>query len=454
MANSYVEKVLAQIEEKNPGEREFLQAVHEVYPTLEPVLEDHPEFAEAKVLERMAEPERVIIMRVPWVDDRGEIQINRAFRVQMSSAIGPYKGGLRFHPSVNLGLLKFLAFEQVFKNALTTLPMGGAKGGADFDAKGRSPGEVRRFCQSLMTELYRHIGQFTDIPAGDIGVGSREIGYLFGQYKRITGEFTGVITGKGVGWGGSLVRPEATGYGSVYFAEEMLATRDEAIAGKTCLVSGSGNVAQYTIEKLIDQGAKAVTLSDSDGFVYDPDGIDEEKLAFVLELKNVRRGRIGEYAERFPGATFTSVDPRADSNGLWAIPADCAFPSATQNEINGKDAANLVGNGVALVSEGANMPTSPEGIELFLTANILYGPGKAANAGGVAVSGLEMAQDSQHLQWDREEVDERLRLIMRSIHLQVREAAERYGLPGNYVAGANIAGFLKVAGAMLDEAVV
>jgi glutamate dehydrogenase (NADP+) len=454
MANSYVEKVLAQIEEKNRGEREFLQAVHEVYPTLEPVLEDHPEFAEAKVLERMAEPERVVIMRVPWVDDRGEIQINRAFRVQMSSAIGPFKGGLRFHPSVNLGLLKFLAFEQVFKNALTTLPMGGAKGGADFDPKGRSSGEVRRFCQSLMTELYRHIGQFTDIPAGDIGVGSREIGYLFGQYKRITGEFTGVITGKGVGWGGSLVRPEATGYGSVYFAEEMLATRDEPIAGKTCLVSGSGNVAQYTVEKLIDQGAKAVTLSDSDGFVYDPDGIDEEKLAFVLELKNVRRGRIREYAERFAGATFTAVDPRADSNGLWAIPADCAFPSATQNEINGKDAANLVGNGVTLVSEGANMPTSPEAIELFLTANILYGPGKAANAGGVAVSGLEMAQDSQHLQWDREEVDERLRLIMRSIHSQVREAAERYGLPGNYVAGANIAGFLKVAGAMLDEAVV
>lgn len=452
--NSYVEKVLADVEAKNPGEPEFLQAVHEVYTTITPVLDEHPEFAEAKILERMAEPERVIIMRVPWVDDKGELHINRAFRVQMSSAIGPYKGGLRFHPTVYLGLLKFLAFEQVFKNALTTLPMGGAKGGSDFDPKGRSDAEVRRFCQSLMTELYRHIGQFTDIPAGDIGVGGREIGYLFGQYKRITNEFTGVLTGKGMSWGGSLIRPEATGYGAVYFADEMLATRRDSVDGKTCLVSGSGNVAQYTVEKLIALGAKPVTLSDSGGFIHDPFGIDAEKLAWVMDLKNVRRGRISEYAERFPGATFTPADPDADYNMLWTIPAHCAFPSATQNEISGKDAANLVGNHVMVVAEGANMPTTPDGIDIFISANILYGPGKAANAGGVAVSGLEMAQQSQRLQWERNDVDLRLRSIMHDIHTQVHEAAERYGLPGNYVAGANIAGFKKVAGAMLDEAVI
>jgi glutamate dehydrogenase (NADP+) len=451
--SSYIDRVLEHVADKNPGEPEFLQAVHEVYSSLAPVLAERPEYEQAKVLERMAEPERVIIMRVPWVDDQGEIQINRGFRVQMSSAIGPYKGGLRFHPTVYLGLLKFLAFEQVYKNALTTLPMGGAKGGSDFDPKGRSDAEVRRFCQSFMTELYRHIGQFTDVPAGDIGVGGREIGFLFGQYKRITNEFTGVLTGKGHAWGGSLVRPEATGYGAVYFAEEMLATRNDSLQGKSCLVSGSGNVAQYTVEKLIALGARPVTLSDSSGFIHDPDGIDAEKLLWVMDLKNVRRGRIHEYVDRFPSATFVPATG-GDANQLWAVPADCAFPSATQNEINGKDAANLIGGGVRLVAEGSNMPTTPDGASLFLSAGILYGPGKAANAGGVAVSGLEMAQDSQHLQWTREHVDEMLRSIMRSIHTQVSAAAEQFGQPGNYVAGANIAGFVKVADAMLDEAIV
>jgi len=451
--SSYVVGVLAEIEAKNPGEVEFLQAVREAYPTLAPVLDRHPEYRQAKILERMAEPERVIIFRVPWVDDRGEIQINRGFRVQMNSAIGPYKGGLRFHPTVYLGLLKFLAFEQVFKNSLTTLPLGGAKGGADFDPKGRSDAEVRRFCQSFMTGLYRHIGQFTDIPAGDIGVGGREIGFLFGQYKRITNEFSGVLTGKGFGWGGSLIRPEATGYGAVYFAQEMLATRDESIDGKTCLVSGSGNVAQYTVEKLLDLGARPVTLSDSGGFVHDADGIDREKLAWVQALKNVRRGRIREYVEQYPGARFVAAAP-GDANPLWSIPADCAFPCATQNEIGGKDAANLIGNGVIAVTEGANMPTTPEGVDLFVASGILYGPGKAANAGGVAVSGLEMAQDSQRLQYSRDQVDQRLQAIMRSIHTNVRSAAEDYGHPGNYVAGANIAGFVKVADAMMDEATV
>jgi glutamate dehydrogenase (NADP+) len=449
----YVDAVLAAVEARNPGELEFHQAAREVVTSLEPVLARHPEYEEAKTLERMLEPERIIIFRVPWVDDAGEVQLNRGFRVQMSSAIGPYKGGLRFHPTVYLGLLKFLAFEQVFKNALTTLPMGGAKGGADFDPKGRSDAEVRRFCQSFMTELYRHIGQFTDVPAGDIGVGGREIGYLFGQYKRITGEFTGVLTGKGVNWGGSLVRPEATGYGAVYFAQEMLATRDDTLAGKTCLVSGSGNVAQYTVEKLIDVGATPVTLSDSSGFVHDPAGIDREKLAYVMDLKNVRRGRILEYADKFPGVSYVPTVGN-DHNPLWEIPAFAAFPSATQNEISGKDAANLVNGGVQLVAEGANMPTAPDGVDHFLTAGILYGPGKAANAGGVAVSGLEMAQDSQHLQWSREQVDEQLKRIMAAIHTRVRDAAEEYDVPGNYVAGANIAGFLKVAGAMLDEGVV
>jgi glutamate dehydrogenase (NADP+) len=451
--NGYIERVLNEIQSKNPGEDEFLQAVHDVYGTLGRVIERHPKYQTAKILEQMAEPERVIMFRVPWVSDAGELQINRGFRVQMNSAIGPFKGGLRFHPTVRLGLLKFLAFEQVYKNALTTLPMGGAKGGSDFDPKGKSKGEVRRFCQSFMTELYRHIGQFTDIPAGDIGVGGREIGFLFGQYKRITGEFAGVITGKGHSWGGSLIRPEATGYGAAYFAEEMLNSRGDSLGGKTCLISGSGNVAQYTIEALLNLGAKAVTLSDSDGYIYDPAGIDREKLAFVLDLKNVRRGRIREYAEHFPGVTYVP-DGTADYNPLWKVPADCAFPSATQNEINGKDAANLISGGVIAVTEGSNMPTTSDGVELFLSAGILYGPSKAANAGGVAVSGLEMSQDSQRRQWERKDVDKELREIMRAIHEQITAAADEYGYPGNNAAGANIAGFLKVADAMLDESPV
>ncbi|HXY44936.1 MAG TPA: NADP-specific glutamate dehydrogenase [Acidimicrobiales bacterium] len=451
--SNYVESVLNDVARRNPGEPEFLEAVREVYTSLSPVLAERPEYEANKILERMAEPERVIIFRVPWVDDQGEIQINRGFRVQMNSAIGPYKGGLRFHPSVYAGLLKFLAFEQVLKNSLTTLPMGGAKGGSDFDPKDKSDAEVRRFCQSFMSELYRHIGQFTDVPAGDIGVGGREIGYLFGQYKRLTNEFSGTLTGKGYGWGGSLVRPEATGYGAVYFAAEMLATRSESLEAKTCLISGSGNVAQYTAQKLITVGAKPVTLSDSGGFVHDPDGIDAEKLEWVMELKNVRRGRISEYTSKFPAASFTAAT-HGDCNPLWAIPADCAFPSATQNEINGKDAANLIGNGVIAVTEGANMPTVPDGVSQFRTAGVLFGPGKAANAGGVTVSGLEMVQDSIHLQWTREQVDERLRSIMAAIHSHCRQAAERYGAAGDYVVGANVAGFVKVADAMLDEAIV
>jgi len=451
---TYVEALMANVVAKNPGEIEFHQAVREVAGSLEVLMERHPEYRDAKILERIIEPERVIMFRVAWVDDAGEIRVNRGYRVEMSSAIGPYKGGLRFHPTVYLGLLKCLAFEQVFKNALTTLPMGGAKGGADFDPKGRSDAEVMRFCQSFMTELQRHIGQVTDIPAGDIGVGGREIGYLFGQYKRIKNEFSGVLTGKGVEWGGSLIRPEATGYGAVYFAQEMLGTRDETLEGKTCLVSGSGNVAQYTVEKLIDMGARAVTLSDSDGFVHDPAGINREKLDWVMELKNLRRGRIREYAERFPGVTFRPADPTGDHNELWSIPADCAFPSATQNEIGEKDAANLLNGGVYVVTEGANMPTVPEGIDQFLRAGILFGPGKAANAGGVAVSGLEISQDALRVTWAREEVDARLKDIMKAIHKQCWKTADEYGTPGNYVNGANIAGFLKVAHAMLDQGVV
>jgi glutamate dehydrogenase (NADP+) len=452
--SEYVESLMADVVEKNPGEPEFHQAVREVAESVELALERHPVYRKEKILERIIEPERVIMFRVPWVDDRGEVQVNKGYRVEMNSAIGPYKGGLRFHPTVYLGMLKFLAFEQVFKNALTTLPMGGGKGGSNFDPKGKSDAEVMRFCQSFMTELQRHIGQFTDVPAGDIGVGAREIGYLFGQYKRVRNEFTGVLTGKGIDWGGSLIRPEATGYGAVYFAEEMLETRGETLEGKVCLVSGSGNVAQYTTEKLLDFDAKPVTLSDSSGMIHDPAGIDREKLAFVMELKNVRRGRIGEYAERYPGVTFIPADPKADHNPLWDIPADCAFPSATQNEINAKDAANLLNNGVYVVSEGANMPTVPEGVEQFLAAGILYGPGKAANAGGVTTSGLEMSQNSLRLAWTREEVDARLRGIMKAIHKQAMETAAEYGTPGNYVNGANIAGFVKVADAMLDQGVV
>jgi glutamate dehydrogenase (NADP+) len=452
--SDYVDRLMAEVVEKNPGEPEFHQAVQEVAPSIDLLFEREPAYREAKLFERIVEPERVVMFRVPWVDDAGEIRINRGFRVEMSSAIGPYKGGLRFHPSVYLGLLKFLAFEQVFKNALTTLPMGGGKGGSDFDPKGKSDDEVMRFCQSFMTELQRHIGPNTDVPAGDIGVGGREIGYLFGQYKRIRNEFTGVLTGKGVEWGGSRIRPEATGYGAVYFAHEMLLTRDDSLEGKVCLVSGSGNVAQYTVEKLNDMGARAVTLSDSDGFIHDPHGIDNEKLAWVMDLKNDRRGRIAEYVERFPGASFSAFDPTADANPLWSIPADCAFPSATENEINAKDAANMIAGGVFVVSEGANMPTVPEGVEQFVNAGTLYGPGKAANAGGVAVSGLEMAQDSLRMAWPAEEVDARLKQIMKAIHVQCRDTADEFGVAGNYVHGANIAGFVKVADAMLDQGLV
>ena len=438
------------IKAKNPAEPEFHQAVLEVAESLWPVLEKRPEYRKAKILDRICEPERVIMFRVPWVDDKGEVQVNRGFRIEMNSALGPYKGGLRLHPSVNLGILKFLAFEQVFKNSLTTLPMGGGKGGSDFDPKGKSDNEVMSFCQSFMLELFRHIGPNTDVPAGDIGVGGREIGYLFGMYKKIKNEFTGILTGKGRNWGGSLIRPEATGYGAVYFAAEMLNTRGETLKGKTCLVSGGGNVAQYTTEKLLDLGGKVVTLSDSGGYIYDEEGVDREKLAFLMDLKNVRRGRIKEYAEKYPKAVFTPVDRSLDHNPLWNHKADCAFPSATQNEINVKDAQNLVNNGVYVISEGANMPTVPKGVEIFIDKGILYGPGKAANAGGVSVSGLEMSQNSLRLSWTREEVDQRLQGIMKAIHKAAYETAEEFGTPGNYVNGANIAGFLKVADTMLD----
>jgi glutamate dehydrogenase (NADP+) len=450
----YLSTLMADVKAKDPAQPEFHQAVHEVAESIELVLDRHPEYRSSKIVERIIEPERVIMFRVPWLDDDGEPQVNRGFRIEMNSAIGPYKGGLRFHPSVNVGILKFLAFEQVFKNALTTLPMGGGKGGSDFDPKGKSDNEVMRFCQSFMTELWRHIGPNTDVPAGDIGVGGREVGYLFGQYKRIANEFTGVLTGKGLNWGGSLIRPEATGYGAVYFAANMLQTRGETLEGKTCLVSGSGNVAQYTAEKLMEMGAKVVTMSDSTGYIYDEAGFDREKLEFVMDLKNKRRGRIKEYAERFPNVAYASVETDRDHDPLWDHPADCAFPSATQNEINAEDAENLLGNGVYVVSEGANMPTVPEGVEQFVEAGILYGPGKAANAGGVAVSGLEMAQNSMRYGWTREEVDNRLQMIMKDIHDTCLQAAERFGAPGNYVHGANIAGFLKVADAMLDQGMV
>jgi len=453
-AADYIEQVINLVKAKNPAEPEFHQAVLEVLESLRFVLERHPEYQEARILERITEPERVLMFRVPWFDDKGKVQVNRGFRIEMNSAIGPYKGGLRFHPSVNLGILKFLAFEQVFKNSLTTLPMGGGKGGSDFDPKGKSDSEVMRFCQSFMTELQRHIGPDTDVPAGDIGVGGREIGFLFGQYKRLRNEFTGVLTGKGLSWGGSLIRPEATGYGCVYFAKEMLKTRKESLDGKVCLVSGSGNVSQYTVEKLLDLGAKPVTLSDSDGAIYDADGIDRDKLAFVMDLKNNRRGRIKEYTDKFKKAVYQPVDKKLDHNWLWNIKADCAFPSATQNEINAKDAANLLKNGVKVVSEGANMPSTLDATKMFLDAKILYGPAKAANAGGVATSGLEMSQNSMRLSWTREEVDDRLHKIMISIHSACYETAEKYGTPGNYVNGANIAGFLKVANSMLDQGLV
>src|SRR5712692_290699 len=452
--SSFVGDLMAEVRAKNPGEVEFHQAVQEVVESLDLVLERRPEYRSARIIERMVEPERVVMFRVPWQDDRGQYHINRGYRIQMNSAIGPYKGGLRFHPSVNLSILKFLAFEQVLKNSLTTLPMGGGKGGSDFDPKGKSDNEVMRFCQSFMTELCRHIGPDTDVPAGDIGVGGREIGFLFGQYKRIRNEFTGVLTGKGLAWGGSLIRPEATGYGCVYFAQEMLKSRKDTLEGKVCLVSGSGNVSQYTVEKLLDLGAKPVTLSDSDGAIYDADGIDREKLAFVMELKNNRRGRIKDYTDEFKSAIYNVTDMKLDHNWLWNIKADCAFPSATQNEINAKDAANLIKNGVKLVSEGANMPCTLEATRLFLDAKVLYGPAKAANAGGVATSGLEMSQNSMRLSWTREEVDDRLHNIMIAIHKNCFETAEKYGTPGNLVNGANIAGFLKVANSMLDQGLV
>ena len=449
-----MDNILQMVVDKDPQEREFHQAVMEVLASVKPVLDQNPIYRQAKILERLVEPERVILFRVPWMDDQGEPQVNRGFRIEMNSAIGPYKGGLRFHPSVTLGILKFLAFEQVFKNALTTLPMGGGKGGSDFDPKGKSDNEMMRFCHSFMCELYRHIGPNTDVPAGDIGVGAREIGFLFGMYKKLSNEFSGVLTGKGLNWGGSLIRPEATGYGSVYFAAEMLATRNKTLKDMTCLVSGSGNVAQFTVEKLLDLGAKTVTLSDSSGYIFDESGIDRKKLEYIKMLKNVRRGRIKEYAEKFTEAEYLPVDPAHDYNPLWGHKADCAFPSATQNEINGKDAQNLVDNGIIAVSEGANMPTTPEGIDIFIEHGLLYGPGKAANAGGVSVSGLEMTQNSQRLNWTREEVDNRLKMIMNSIHKTCIEAAAQYGTPGNYMNGANIAGFVKVVDAMMDQGLV
>jgi glutamate dehydrogenase (NADP+) len=445
---AYVDQVFETVKKRNAGEPEFLQAVNEVLRSITPVLDRHPEYIESRLLERLVEPERVVMFRVPWLDDQGKVQVNRGFRIQFSSAIGPYKGGIRFHPTVYLGILKFLAFEQVFKNSLTTLPMGGGKGGSDFDPKGKSDAEVMRFCQSFMTELFRHISSDTDVPAGDIGVGGREIGFMFGQYKRIRNEFTGVLTGKGLAWGGSLIRPEATGYGCVYFCEQMLKTRGEDFKGKTCLVSGSGNVAQYTVEKLNELGAKCVTLSDSDGTIYDKDGIDAEKLAWVMDLKNTRRGRIREYVTKFPKAEYLQ------NKRPWHIPGQCAFPSATQNEINGEDAKTLLKNGCYVVGEGANMPTTPDGVEQFLAAKVLYGPGKAANAGGVATSGLEMAQNSMRISWSREEVDGRLKQIMTSIHNAAYETSKEYGVPGDYVTGANIAGFVKVADAMLAQGLV
>lgn len=451
--SDYTTRVMDLVRAKNSHEPEFLQAVQEIIATIDPVLAAKPKYEANSILERMVEPERVITFRVPWMDDNNKIHVNRGYRVEYNSAIGPYKGGLRFHPSVNLSILKFLGFEQVFKNALTTLALGGGKGGADFDPKGKSDSEVMRFCQSFMTELARHIGPNTDVPAGDIGVGGREIGYMFGQYKRIRNEFTGVLTGKSLNWGGSLIRPEATGYGTVYFAQNMLATKGRDFVGQVCTVSGSGNVAQYTVEKLNQLGAKVVTLSDSAGFIHDPAGIDAEKLAWVMELKNVRRGRIEDYAKQFPGSTFNA------NKRPWGVACDCAFPSATQNEINGAEAATLVKNGCGLVAEGANMPTDLKGIDVYLKAKILYGPAKAANAGGVATSGLEMAQNSQRLNWTREEVDAKLNSIMKNIHDNAFAHAREYSADSkgdftNYVAGANMAGFVKVADSMIEQGLV
>jgi glutamate dehydrogenase (NADP+) len=444
---SYPQEVLARARKRDAHEAEFLQAVEEVFIAVAPVLERKPHYRQARILERIIEPERVIQFRVPWVDDQGEYHVNRGYRVQFNSALGPYKGGLRFHPEVNLSVLKFLGFEQTFKNALTTLNLGGAKGGSDFDPHGKSDGEVMRFCQSFMTELYRHIGADTDVPAGDIGVGGREIGYLFGQYKRLANQFNGVLTGKGGEWGGSLVRPEATGYGLVYFAQEMLAVHNDSLEGKTCVVSGSGNAAQYTVQKLLCSGAKVVTLSDSSGFIYDPHGFDEEKLAFIMELKNVRRGRIQQYTERYKATYVAGRKP-------WSIPCDAAFPCATQNEVNEQDAGELINNGCRLLAEGANMPTTPGAIDRLIKGGVLYAPGKAANAGGVATSGLEMSQNSTRTRWSFAEVDRQLQGIMKAIHEESYRASVAYEVPGNYFVGANIAGFVRVADAMIAQGFV
>ena len=443
-----IDAFMAKVEAKNPGEKEFLQAVHEVAEAVIPFIEENPKYKSAKILDRIAEPERVVMFRVPWLDDKGEVQVNRGFRIEMNSAIGPYKGGLRFHPSVNLGILKFLAFEQVFKNSLTTLPMGGGKGGSDFNPKGKTDNEVMKFCQSFMTELCRHIGPNTDVPAGDIGVGGREIGFMFGQYKRIRNEFTGILTGKGANWGGSLIRPEATGYGNVYFAKNMLATKNDSFKGKTVAISGSGNVAQYALEKVIHLGGKVVTVSDSSGYVYAPDGFHSEHLDFLMDLKNVRRGRVKEIADKFDGFEFV-----AGTTPWKNVKVDVALPCATQNELNGEDAKALLANGCVCVSEGANMPCTPEAVEAFLEAKILFAPGKASNAGGVAVSGLEMSQNSLRYNWTREEVDAKLNTIMDDIHAACVEFGTTNGFT-DYVKGANVAGFLKVADSMIDQGLV
>ena len=446
--------ILEIITARDPHETEFIQAVKEVLDSVKPVLDQNPQYRQAAVLERIVEPERIVTFRIPWTDDQGQVLVNRGFCVEMNSAIGPYKTALRFHPSVNQSILKFLAFEQVFKNALTTMPLGGGAAGTDFEPKGKSDDEIMRFCQSLMRELYLHMGVNTNIIAGDIGVGSREIGYLFGMFKKLSNEFAGALTGKGLNWGGSLIRAQAAGYGCVYFAAEMLATRNMTFDEQVCLVSGSGNVAQHTAEKLIELGARVVTLSDSAGYIYDPEGIDKTKLAFVKRLKNFRRGRIEEYVDNYPGAVFTKVNLSHHSNPLWTHRASCAFPCATQNEITEEDAYALINNNVKLICEGANMPCTPEASTIFLRKPILYAPGKAANAGGVAVSGLEMVQNSQRLSWLAEEVDERLKMTIKGIHATCLDAAEAYGTPGNYLNGANIAGFVKVVDAMLDQGVV
>ncbi len=445
--SNFVDAIMADVKAKNAAQPEFHQAVQEVVESLEPVIEKHPEYKEAKILERIIEPERVIMFRVPWVDDQGQVQVNRGFRVEFNSAIGPYKGGLRFNPSVNLGILKFLGFEQIFKNSLTTLPMGGGKGGSDFDPQGKSDQEVMRFCQSFMSELFRHIGPNTDVPAGDIGVGGREIGFMFGQYKKLRNAFEGILTGKGLGWGGSLIRPEATGYGCVYFVEEMLKTQGKSLDGLKVAVSGSGNVAQYATQKVNQLGGKVVTLSDSSGFIVDNDGIVGEKWDYIMNLKNIRRGRIKEYADKF-GCEYH------EGTGIWNTKVDVAIPCATQNELDGDSAKTLVDNGCFCVSEGANMPSTPDAVDVFLKNKILFGPGKAANAGGVAVSGLEMSQNSMRFSWSREEVDEKLHRIMKDIHTASIDAADKYGTPGNYVNGANIAGFLKIANSMMDQGIV